>query len=392
MAIHTNLREAAQVASALEEARSTLQHSLVQLRQEKDWVDHLLEAVVEGILTIDRRGRVTFFSQGAERITGWKAEQVLGHAVDEVFRTVEAEVPFSQSLPPPGGKQKIVVQLQGGRTAALAVTRALRQPPEAVRASAVLVLRDVSDEEAMHRLLGQFLANISHEFRTPLSALAASIELLLDQLPELNPAELRELLNSIHLGTLSLQTLIDNLLEGASIETGRFRVNPRPADLEAIIQETVSTLEPLAEKYGQKIKVDLMREPENLPLVEADPRRTGQVLVNLLSNAIKWGPPGGTITLTTAEQDHWVKVCIADQGPGIPEHRQADLFSRFDRVQVRKDGQGEYGTGLGLSVVKAIVTAQGGQVGAENRPGQGAIFWFTIPVANVKEIEREISV
>ena len=373
-----------QVANALEAARSTLQHSQKQLLQEKEWVEYLLEAVVEGILTIDRRGRITFFSQGAERITGWNAEQVLGRALDDVFRIAAEDARFSQRIPDPGGRQKIVVHLADERQATLAITRAGGAPPGAGKESTVLVLRDVSDEETIRRLLGEFLANIAHEFRTPLSALAASIELLLDQLPGLNPEELSELLNSVHLGVLSLQTLIDNLLEGASIETGRFRVYPKPIDLVEIISEAVQTMEPLAQKYGQSIEVNV---PVDLPEARADPRRTGQVLVNLLSNAIKWNSNGGTIRLSAIQENERVLITVADHGPGIPDDHQAEVFLRFDRTQTR-DGRGESGAGLGLSVVKAIIEAQGGQVGAYNQPDGGAAFWFSIPI-NCSEAEQE---
>ncbi len=381
----TELREVRQVAQGLEEARRALQHSLEQLQREKAWAEHLLEAVVEGILTIDRGGCINFFSPGAERITGWKAEAVLGRSLDEVFRVAGEKVAFSQRIPAPGGRQKIPILLDGDRQRMLSVTGARLAPPEAGRAQAVLVLRDVSDEEAVRKLLGDFLANISHEFRTPLSALGASIELLMDQLPDLTPEELGQLLGSIHLGILSLQTLIDNLLEGASIEAGRFRVYPREAAVEAILQQAVATMQPLAEKYGQAIELDL---PLNLPPVRADERRTLQVLVNLLSNAIKWGPEGGKVTLGAREEQGSIRVTVEDQGPGIPPGVQEDLFLRFDRARVQ-EGRGEYGAGLGLSVVKAVVEAQGGQVGAGSREGRGAVFWFTLPLA-VEEAEDRV--
>jgi PAS domain S-box-containing protein len=382
--IKTNVREVALVAYALEDARIALQHSLAQLRQEKAWVDHLLDSVVEGIVTLDRSLHITYFSRGAERITGWDSERVLGQPVDAVFRLAESDERFSQRIPPPGGKQKILVSLDGGRQVTLAITGAQLAPPEAGRAGSALVLRDVSDEEAIRRLLGEFLANISHEFRTPLSALAASIELLLDQLPDLSPAELHELLDSVHLGVLGLQTLIDNLLEGASIETGRFRVNPHPCELAEIVREAARVMQPLADKYGQRISIDL---PEKLSPILADARRTGQVLVNLLSNAIKWGPQDGEVTITVSPAGEQVRVAVADQGPGIPAERQSDLFRRFANLEFHDD-RTEHGAGLGLSVTKAIVEAQGGQVGAQNRREHGAVFWFTLPVAPVQE-DRE---
>jgi PAS domain S-box-containing protein len=376
VAVETSVREVALVGYALEDARSALQHTLAELRQEKAWTDHLLEAVVEGIVALDQAGRITFFSHGAERITGWQQAQVLGRAVDEVFQPAEAAARFSQLIPAAGQTQKVVVALRDGRQATLSISGARLAPPVAGRARVALVLRDVSDEEAIRRLLGDFLANIAHEFRTPLSALTASIELLLDQLPDLSPAELLELLNSLHLGTLGLQTLVDNLLEGASIETGRFRVFPQPADLAEIVNQAVQVIQPLLAKYGQHLELQL---PAGLPPVQADRRRIEQVLVNLLSNASKYGPADAEITLAVTLSDGQVRVATADRGPGIPVAHQPEIFRRFVHLGPGDD-KARYGIGLGLSVVKAIVEAHRGQVGVADRPGGGAVFWFTLPV------------
>jgi PAS domain S-box-containing protein len=375
ISVNSRLPEVAQVARALEDARVSLLNNILELRREKEWVEHLLESIVEGIVTLDRHGRITFFSQGAERISGWKQSQVLRRSVDEVFRPAVSSQTFSQLLPQPGKRQRITLSLPDGRLATLAISGAKLAPPEAGRARVALVLRDVSDEEAVHRLLGDFMANISHEFRTPLSALAASIELLLDQLPDLSQAELEELLISLHLGILGLQTLIDNLLEAASIESGQFRVFPRPADLAGIATEAGRTMQPLLKKNNLRLALALL---QGLPPVQVDPRRTAQVLVNLLSNAIKYSPAGGEITLTVSTVGDFLRVSVADQGRGVaPEHRP-DLFRRFAHIDTGSD-RAEYGAGLGLSVVKAIVEAQGGQVGVMDRPGGGAVFWFTLP-------------
>jgi K+-sensing histidine kinase KdpD len=229
----------------------------------------------------------------------------------------------------------------------------------------------------MRRLLGDFLANITHEFRTPLAALAASIELLLDQLPSLSLEETRELVNNLYLGSLGLQTLIDNLLEGASIEAGRFQVRPQPADLSQIVRDALRTMQPLLDKYSQHLRLDL---PEGLPAVQADARRTGQVLINLLSNAIKWSPAGAEISVQVEPGPQSIKISVGDEGAGLSAEQKQDLFRRFAYLTVQEH-RAEAGAGLGLSVVKAIVTAQQGEVGACDRPGGGVIFWFTIPVA-----------
>jgi PAS domain S-box-containing protein len=376
LVIEARIREVALVAQALEGARVDLNRSLAELRQEKAWTDHLLESIIEGIVTLDGRGNITFFSHGAERITGWQRDEVLGKACDQVFNPLETDEPFSQLLPGPGRREKISVELRDGRQAILAVTGARLVPPEGEDAQVALVFRDVSEAEAVHRLLGHFLANVAHEFRTPLSALAASVELLLDQAPDLSAADLEELLNSVHLGVLGLQTLIDNLLESASIEVGRFRVYPRTSGVTEIIAEAIHVMQPLLDKRSQRLVVEL---PAAVPLVRADPRRTVQVLVNLISNASRYGPDDVEIEVGAAVRGEWIRITVADTGPGVPPEYREHLFQRFLYPDTGND-RAQVGAGLGLSVVKAVVEAHGGEVGIDDRQGGGSVFWFTLPM------------
>jgi PAS domain S-box-containing protein len=374
--VQSQITEVAQLAESLERARVGLRESLNELRQAKEWTDSLLEAISEGIVTLDQDGRITFFSPGAQRITGWPPEEVLGRSLDQVFSLVGSNAPFSQFLPPPGRASKVTVALSGDRQATLSVTGARLTPPDTDQAGVALVFRDVSESELVHRLMGEFLANITHEFRTPLSALAASAELLFDQAHDFSPEELDELLISLHLGIVGLQTLVDNLLEGARLEIGQFRVHPRPADLAEIIGEATRIMRPLQDKHHQRLAVEL---PVKVPMVQADSRRIVQVLVNLLSNAIKYSPDDTEIAIRVAPADGWVRLSVSDQGPGIPAAYRSSLFRRFAHPEPSPD-KGQYGAGLGLSVVKAIVEAHGGQVGLEECSGGGSTFWFTLPM------------
>lgn len=391
----TKVKEITQVAAALEDARRALQHSMAEAHSEKAWTDQLLESVVEGIVALDRRGRVTYFSRGAERITGWKADAVIGRPLERVLNPVEGAEPVRQRLTAGSGQQALVPVRIGSRTATLSITAArlaaagpggdaLPARLATSRQGTVLVFRDVTDQEAMHRLLGDFLADITHEFRTPLAALVASMELLLDQLPSLSTAEVQDLLEALRLGALGLQTLIDNLLEGASIEAGRFRVNTRTAYLERIVHDAERTMQPLYQKYKRQLRFTL---PANLPAVQADSRRTVQVLVNLLSNAVKWAPEGSEVEVNVAIIAGFVRVAVLDRGPGVPPERRADLFTRF--AHTGTGSRLDVGAGIGLSVVKAIVEAQGGQAGMRDREGGGAEFWFTIPLAPLASISGD---
>lgn len=377
--MHSSVLEISQVAQTLERTRMELLKTLTSLQREQSWSNQLLDAIIEGIVTLDSEGKIRFFSHGAERITGRSRDEVIGKACDQVFQLPVEGVSFYEAIPKAGSRQKLSVLLPDEHVTTLSITSAHFSQVESGDDQTVLVFRDVSEEETIHRLLGQFLANITHEFRTPLSALAASTELLLDQAPELSPEELQELLASLHISVVSLQTLVDNLLESSSIEAGRFRVSPRPADLEKVIYEAASIMQPLLEKYHQHLAIDI---PNNLPMVIADGRRTVQVLNNLLSNASKFGLPDATITIRAQTGQDTVWVQVADQGPGIPSEAIEQIFTRFAYTGANHDNA-RAGAGLGLSVVKAIVEAQGGVVGVDSNKDGGSTFWFSLPM--VKE-------
>jgi PAS domain S-box-containing protein len=375
--IATELREVVLVAKALEDARTDLLKTLTNLTKERAWVNHLIESIVEGIMTIDEDFRITFFSHGAERITGWQRSQVLHRPCDEIFRLPDSAEKFCKSIHPFVKESKVLVELADGRWATLAITGAILSNPEEGKDEIVLVFRDVTDEVIIHRRLGNLMANIAHEFRTPLSALAASIELLMDRAPHTEPEEMEALLESLHLGIFRLQTLVDNLIESASIEAGHFRVTPHLDDLGKIVHDSVMVMEPLFEKYGQRLRVELPDENIN---VWVDSRRTIQILVNLLSNANKYGPADSEICIRAVIENGYVKVTVLDSGPGIPAEKRDHLFRRSIN-QSSSLMPSKAGAGLGLSVVKAIVEAQGGQTGVEEGINGGSGFWFTMKTA-----------
>jgi len=233
----------------------------------------------------------------------------------------------------------------------------------------------ITDQDDFRRVHAYFLGNISHEFKTPLASLSASLELLLDELDDLSPTEQRELLKSVQLSVGSLQTLVSNLLESTSIEAGQFVIRRHPLEMNAVLAEAVRIIQPLLDRRRQDL---VLIQPFRLPPVEADPVRLVQLLVNLLSNASKYSPLGQKIDLGLDVFDHNLLIAIADRGPGIPENERADVFQHFVRLAMENSDQ--YGAGLGLSVVKHIVDGHGGTISIDDRPGGGAIFWITLPL------------
>jgi PAS domain S-box-containing protein len=371
----SNTWEITQLTNALEDARVSLKHSLYQLRKEKAWIEDLLDSIVEGLLTIDNQGRVTYASQSISDILGVEASAMLGRSVDRFFVSSAGEELFSHQIPAPNQSRRIPVIIEG-KEILLSVSASEFVPPEAGNATRALVIRDVSNEERIHKLIGEFMANITHEFRTPLTALSASVELLIDQLPTLSNEEIEHLLVSLNIGIVNLQALIDNLIEAASIEAGRFKVNPKPVELNNIINDAIDTIRPVAQKHN--VHIIPPKQKQSL-LVMADRRRTVQALLNLLSNAVKHSPEKGCITIGTLILEGNVMVEVHDEGSGVPPDFQSHLFNRFISPD-SEEGASDLGLGLGLSVVKAVIEAQHGEVGFRNKENQGALFWFTLPI------------
>ncbi|HXQ34590.1 MAG TPA: PAS domain-containing sensor histidine kinase, partial [Anaerolineales bacterium] len=330
VSIESSVSEISQLANTLEDARVALQHSMEQLQAEKDWIEHLLNSIVEGTLTLDAHNRITFASAGVGKILERELDQIIGRKVDDIFLPVEDETVFSNQLPSVGQQRRVSVKLMNGRERILSISKADFVPPVASDANRALVIRDVSNEEYIHRLLGDFMANITHEFRTPLAALEASSELLLDNLHNLSQAEIEELLVSLNLGIINLQTLIDNLIEAASIEAGRFKISLQSVPFDTILKEAQEVMQPLVEKYGLRLVASPVTGSIN---VMADRRRTVQILVNLLSNAIKHSPENGMIKINHSILDGTLRVEVTDEGGGVPSDQRDHLFRRFSHVE-----------------------------------------------------------
>lgn len=369
--------EVATLSAALERSQATMLEAVVERSQARDWLIALIQSVVEGVITFDTRGRVTFMSQGAEIMTGWPRDEAIGRPINDLLPPAdprEGET-FFDHLPPAGEKREIETFSRSGKSLVLAATGARLAPPGSDTVQVALVLRDVTEEQALRNLRSFFLANISHEFRTPLSTLSASLELLLEEADDLSADEIRELLKPTHLSLLSLQTLIDNLLESSSIESGMFVLRRRPVALDAVIGEALTIIRPLIERRRQTVSVT---EPGNMAPPAVDRARLTQALVNLLSNASKYSPIGSPIDLQVERHAGALRLAVADRGPGISPEDRDNLFRRFRRLHAEGDEQ--YGIGLGLYLTKRIAEAHGGAVGVDDRPGGGAVFWLEVPV------------
>jgi signal transduction histidine kinase len=223
----------------------------------------------------------------------------------------------------------------------------------------VQVMRDETDLEAARRARDTILANISHEFRTPLAAQLASIELLQENLHDLPRARLEELVNSLSRGSLRLTRLIDNLLESVRIESGQLTIRQQHLQLHDVVQDAVELVGSLFAQRSQALGIDV---PEDLPSLVGDAPRLTQVFVNLLANANKFSPEGSAVNVTARPVDGMIEATVDDAGPGVTEDERGSIFERFHRATEQEPEP--RGLGLGLWIVKSIVERHGGTVAA----------------------------
>jgi two-component system OmpR family sensor kinase/two-component system sensor histidine kinase BaeS len=221
-------------------------------------------------------------------------------------------------------------------------------------------------QETLRRNL---MADIAHELRTPLTVIRGDLEALLDGVFEPTP----EALASLQEETLMLGRLVDDLRALALAEAGQLQLALAPADLADLLRGVVDSFDLQAELQGQRLILEL---PPDLPLVEADPQRVRQVVANLVSNALAHAPESGRVVVAAGPDPGWVRVSVADDGPGIAPEELPHVFDRFWRGgKPRAEG-----SGLGLAIARELVRAHGGRIWVESEPGKGTTFTFTLPV------------
>ncbi|MGZ4114236.1 MAG: sensor histidine kinase [Actinomycetota bacterium] len=240
---------------------------------------------------------------------------------------------------------------------------------------------NMSDElESVERLRRELVANVSHELKTPISALRAHLENLLDGVELPDPETLQVMLNQSE----RLGRLVDQLLDLSRIESGELRLNRAPVPLHPLVREVLSEIEMARADRGVRVSDAV---PDDLPPVLVDPERVHQVLFNLLDNALRYTPPGGEVVVAAHPANGGCEVAVSDTGPGIAPEHLPRLFERFYRADAARS-RGDGGTGIGLAIARSVVEAHGGHIRAESRLGHGSVFTFDLPVAEAAETRR----
>jgi PAS domain S-box-containing protein len=345
-------------------------YSRVSLENERSVA--ILANIADGIVAVDRDGKVVLWNAAAEQITGVPADEALGRTPAQVLqRTLESEDDDG------GPGPRLVSIMRGGEEVWLSLSEAVMRDPLGAVAGRIFAFRDISADRTVEQVKSDFVAAVSHQLRTPLTSIYGFAETLLREDVLFNEEERHTFLSYIASESERLTGIVDELLNVARLDAGDLHVEPEPIDVASVVSEVVETAEEAGPVNGHRFEVDLPQEPL---AAEADRDKLRQVFNILVENALKYSPDGGTVTVGARRGDGTVEVRVVDEGVGIPPAEQERIFRKFYRAEATvRDGGG--GTGLGLFIAKELVTAMGGRIWVESAEGEGSKFAFELPAA-----------
>jgi signal transduction histidine kinase len=352
-----------------------------EAEQRRATLDGVVTSLVDGLILVDRWGKIAYANPRAEEMLALPGDGLAGQTLEALERDLSSRLALSEER---GTTLQLVIAdletpiVEFTLSAPEATTVQARAFP--IREAGGdeqgvgVLLRDVTREKELDLIKSQLLATVSHELRTPLASIKGFATTLLRRDVDWDQASRREFLHIIDEESDRLSELISNLLDMSRVEAGTLGIEPELIDLQPIIHETAEEFQVMTRDHEFQTQV-----PPCLPPVYADPRRARQVLRNLVENAVKYSPEGGPITIDVREMPDSLRISVSDQGLGIEPHDAERIFDRFyqvDSASTRRVG----GSGLGLSICKAIVEAHGGRIWVESQPGTGSTFCFTLPL------------
>jgi two-component system phosphate regulon sensor histidine kinase PhoR len=373
------------LADTLNNITDQLRTKIDELSEDRSQLLAMLTSMVEGVMVLDRRGRVLQINPALERMFDVTRMEARGRPCSDVFRHPQLDRLVSTVLATGMNEEDEILLHPSGRH--LHIEASVTESDRENEASAVLVFHDMTELRRLEIIRKDFVANVSHELRTPLTSIKGYIEALLDGAKD-DPETSTQFLNIVLKQSDRLNLILEDLLQLSKIESGQVQFKREPLHLEGVIERTLAMIRPLADKKGHKL-VSFVKD--NLPAVLGDEDRLMQVLSNLLDNAVKYTPEKGTIiveahpvsdkaeqsTATTA-----VELSVTDTGLGISEMDRPRVFERFYRVDKARSRE-LGGTGLGLAIVKHIVEGLGGRVWVEANTPTGSRFVVRLPVQPV---------
>jgi PAS domain S-box-containing protein len=366
--------ELSDLAATLNQTAAELDQTIRTLTAERNQSAAILVSMAEGVAVIDSSQRVVFCNASFCRTMGIEYSRREGRPMIEAIPHSDLLTLIGKAL---AANETVRSELVVGslRTRSFAVTVApVRSAGNTT--GAVVVLHDISELRRLERARRDFVANVSHEFKTPLTAIQGFAETLLAGALQ-DAQNSRHFLEIIRDNSIRLGRLTDDLLKLAQIEAGKLQLELRPVDVGEVIGLCLETVRLKAEPKKLVVAVDC---GSDLPPVLGDSRSLQEILQNLLDNAVQYTPPGGRITITAAAHDSEVVLSVSDTGIGIPKAEQERIFERFYRIDPARSRE-LGGTGLGLSIARHLAEAHGGRIRVESEVGRGSTFHVYLPRA-----------
>jgi two-component system, OmpR family, phosphate regulon sensor histidine kinase PhoR len=366
------------LAVSLNQTASRLDRTIRSLTEERNLSSAILGSMVEGVAVVNASERLLFANPGFAEILDLDVPPQSGSALVEVVRQTELIEAVRLVL---NGDPRVEAEIVTGtlRQRFFAVTVAAVSAAET--SGAVIVLHDITDLRKLERVRRDFVANVSHEFKTPLTAIQGFAETLLAG--AIDDAQNRvRFLEIILEHSQRLARLTDDLLRLSQMDADRLGLEIQGVGVSQFVESCVETAQRPAAERDLRISVNLAKR---LPDIAADRRRLAEVLQNLLDNAIQYTPPGGQIMLSASANGSEVIFTVSDTGIGIPQTDQPRIFERFYRVDVARSRE-VGGTGLGLAIAKHLVEVHGGRIWVESEVGQGSQFHFTVPIFETERL------
>jgi two-component system phosphate regulon sensor histidine kinase PhoR len=378
--------ELSDLADSMNQTAARLDLEIRMLSGERNRSSAILRSMVEGVAVIDAEERLVFYNRAFSEIFGVQTATAEGRPLIEVVRNAELVGLIRRALRGGEGLQNDIsmgiVQMQSF-SATAAPVKALEpangedDAAAAKPSGAVVVLHDVTELRRLERVRQDFVANVSHEFKTPLTAIQGFAETLLSGALD-DPANNRRFLDIIRNHAIRLARLTNDLLKLARIEAGKLEVEFFPVGLMELIEGCAETTLLKASRKQITLEIGV---PPGLPPVRGDASLLRDVLQNLLDNAIQYTPAGGHIHVTAEAKGREAVITVSDTGIGIPTSDRERIFERFYRVDAARSREAG-GTGLGLSIAKHIVEAHNGRLWVESVIGEGSKFFFSIPITS----------
>jgi PAS domain S-box-containing protein len=352
------------LVQALRQMHQQLNDRFDEIRREQAETTALVESMVEGVIAADERGRIVTANQAARRLLGYEPGEPLP-GLSELFRVKAAREVVDAVL---------ADQTVHDRELELDDRVLLMNARPLPSGGAVLVMHDLTDTRRLETMRRDFVANVSHELKTPLTSISGYAETLLGDKPDAETTA--HFLSTILANARRMQRLVDNLLDLARIEAGHWQPEPTQVNLEAAATESWSALGDRVAGDSVQLKLDVAPDAA---IVTADADAVDQVLTNLFDNAVRYTSRGGRIVFRSRKDRNGVSLSVSDNGPGITRDHLPRIFERFYRADPSRS-RDEGGTGLGLAIVKHLVEAHGGSVSAESQRGSGTTVtcWFPL--------------